>query len=63
MSVKEAIANFEHPVVMALGNPLLDITIQNDTIDLCTKYNLAVDGQIELEEKEIEKLLKDSPDE
>lgn len=59
MSVKEIIAKFEHPVVMALGNPLLDIILQNDTNYLCTKYNLAIDGQTELDDGEIEKLFKD----
>lgn len=62
MSVKDTIAQYEHPVVMALGNPLLDIIVQNNNNDLCEKYNLAIDGQTELEEAEIEKLLKDLSD-
>ena len=63
MSVKETVANFEHPVVMAFGNPLLDIILKEDENNLLTKYNLKIDGATELEEKEMDQLIADLPDE
>lgn len=63
MSVKETIASFEHPVVMAFGNPLLDIILTKDDNDLLSKYNLKIDGETELEEKEMEQLIAELPDE
>lgn len=63
MSVKEIIANFEHPVVMAFGNPLLDVILTNDESNLLSKYNLKLDGQTELEDKVMEQLFADLPEE
>ena len=63
MSVKETISTYDHPLVMAFGNPLLDIILTEDENDLLAKYNLRVDGQTELEEEEMEKLIQELPDE
>ncbi|XP_001599233.2 adenosine kinase-like isoform X2 [Nasonia vitripennis] len=63
LSVKEIFANFEHPVVMAFGNPLLDVILTDDENNLLSKYNLKIDGQTELEEKVMEQLFADLPEE
>jgi hypothetical protein len=63
MSLKEIIANFEHPVAMAFGNPLLDVILSNDKNNLVSKYNLSFDAQIELKEKEINQLFTELTDE
>lgn len=62
MSVKETIANFEHPVVMAFGNPLLDIILTKDENNLLEKYDLKIDGQMELEAKIMDQLFADLPE-
>ncbi|XP_011501475.1 PREDICTED: adenosine kinase [Ceratosolen solmsi marchali] len=63
MSMKEIVANFKHPVAMAFGNPLLDVIISNDDNNLVSKYNLTLDAQIELKEKDINQLCAELTDE
>ncbi|XP_058800713.1 adenosine kinase-like [Phymastichus coffea] len=63
MSMKEKIAKLQHPIVMAFGNPLLDVLIINDEDNLLTKYNLKIDGQTELDRKKIDQLFNDLPNE
>ncbi|XP_014230925.1 adenosine kinase-like [Trichogramma pretiosum] len=63
MSVKDTIKGFEHPIAMAFGNPILDTILTTDDNDLLNKYNFKVDGQTELDDKEMEQLFADLPEE
>ena len=63
MSLKKAISELPHPLVIGFGNPLLDVIIEGDENELLSKYDLKFDEQIELEEEAMEKLFADLPDE
>ncbi|KAG7204790.1 hypothetical protein KM043_005197 [Ampulex compressa] len=61
--LREAIAKCGLPAIIAFGNPLVDtlVVLKND--DLLKKYNLTLDGEMELSDKKIQELLADLPPE
>lgn len=64
MSAKEKVGKLKHPIVLAFGNPLLDVIVVNNNErvgDLLNKYNLKVDGQAELDREEMDRLFDDLP--
>ncbi|KAJ8668287.1 hypothetical protein QAD02_009950 [Eretmocerus hayati] len=63
MSHKEIMSRFENPVVLAFGNPLLDIFLTNDENHLLSKYDLKVDEQKELDGELMDQLITELPEE
>lgn len=61
--LRKTIARLDFPVIIAFGNPLLDILVIVKNDDLFKKYNLKIDGETELCEEKMQELIADLPPE
>ncbi|XP_029174849.1 adenosine kinase-like [Nylanderia fulva] len=61
--LRKTIARLDFPAIIAFGNPLLDILVIVKNEDLLKKYNLKIDGEMELCEEKMQELIADLPPE
>jgi len=61
--LRKTIARLDFPAIIAFGNPLLDVLVILKNDELIKKYNLKIDGEMELCEKKLQELIADLPPE